>query len=53
MCVKNNPSFYFSDLYKRGEWEVFLSYVRFYLLQWHDLVFTPIISTDDIENLIV
>jgi hypothetical protein len=30
-----------------------LSYVRFYLLQWHDLVHDPIISCEDLDNLIV
>ncbi len=38
---------------ERREWDIFLSYVRFYLLQWHDLVHDPIISCEDLDNLIV
>jgi hypothetical protein len=36
-----------------GDWEVFLSYMRFYLLQWCDLVHDPIIPMADIDSLIL
>lgn len=36
---------------RRGEWEIFLQYVRFYLLEWHDLVRDPMFSDSDINAL--
>jgi hypothetical protein len=38
---------------KLGEWEIFLHYVRFYLLQWHDLVRDPTFSYNDIDDLVL
>jgi hypothetical protein len=36
-----------------GEWEIFLSYVRFYLLEGHSLVFDPAFDLEIIDNLVV
>jgi hypothetical protein len=35
----------------RGEWDIVLHYVRFYLLEWHDLVREPSFSELEIESL--
>jgi hypothetical protein len=40
-----------SGLVERGEWEIFMHYLRFYLLQWCDLTFDPVIPAAVIDSL--
>jgi hypothetical protein len=36
---------------REGQWDAFLAYLRFYLLEWRDVVTTAIFSSDVIEGL--
>jgi hypothetical protein len=40
-----------SDHISLGQWEVFVQYVRFYLLEWHELVRDPAVSLLLIDSL--
>ncbi len=40
-----------SDHIRNGQWEVLVQYVRFYLLEWNDLVRDPAFSVRTIEDL--
>jgi hypothetical protein len=51
VCVPNADLATVKSLARDGNWDEFLSYIRFYLLQWRSLIPDPIISTDDLERL--
>ncbi len=42
-----------SDHIKHGQWEIFVQYIRFYLLEWLDLVREPAISVSLIDSLCI
>jgi hypothetical protein len=40
-----------TGLVERGKWDIFMHYLRFYLLQWCDLTFDPAFPVHVIESL--
>ncbi len=40
-----------TEIVGRGDWSVFMHYLRFYLLQWCDLTFDPVFPVHVIDNL--